>query len=236
LHPTEPLPVTSGPPAVRGVRLTFERDSLQRALAYLEPSEHGGLVTHIFAIQALLPTVFIGANGEAARKLTVTREAVYATISRLFVKLRFPRHALSAKDLEDRASRNGLLDLLAAVRDARGAEEPASAAPIVLEGPLDVAQIIRHGDALASEPLGSARPWLVLAHLLPSTVVTPAGGDARLATYRSVLIATLTNVSALPGDEFLRVLDATHNAALDAALADVRAALRDALEATAAHV
>jgi len=236
LHPTEPLPVTAGAPAVRGVRLTFERDSLQRALAYLEPSEHGGLVTHIFAIQALLPTVFIGANGEAARKLTVTREAVYATISRLFVKLRFPRHALSAKDLEDRASRNGLLDLLAAVRDARSAEEPAPAAPILLEGPLDVAQFVRHGEALASEPLGSARPWLVLAHLLPSAVVTPAAGDDRLATYRSVLIATLTNVAALPGDEFLRVLDATHNAALDAALADVRAALRDALEATAAHV
>ncbi len=52
--------------------------------------------------------------------------------------------------------------------------------------------------------------------------------------YRSALIATFTNVVALPNEEFHRVLAGTQNNALDAALRDVRLALRDALEAAAA--
>ena len=54
--------------------------------------------------------------------------------------------------------------------------------------------------------------------------------------YRSSLIATFTNVTALPNDEFHRVLAGTQNAALDAALRDVRLALRDVLEAAAASL
>jgi hypothetical protein len=87
-------------------------------------------------------------------------------------------------------------------------------------------------EALQNEPLGTARPWLVLAELLPSAFAKPGGGEA-LGAYRSALIATFTNVAALPSDEFHRVLAGTQNAALDAALHDVRSALREALEAAA---
>ncbi len=213
----------------------FARDALERALAFLEQSDYGGLVTHVFAIRTLVPTVFAGLNGDVPGKLAAEREALQGVINRLFIKMRMPRYAITAKDLEDRASRSALVELVQALRDARPAEDfepPADA--IVLEGPIDVARIARHLDALEAEPLGSARPWLVLAELLPSRFATAASGEA-LNAYRSALIATFTNVTALPNEEFHRVLGGTHNAALDAALRDVRMALRDALEATAAR-
>jgi hypothetical protein len=72
-----------------------------------------------------------------------------------------------------------------------------------------------------------------LAELLPSWFVSPPGGEA-LNAYRSALIATFSNIAPLPNEEFHRVLAGTQNAALDAALRDVRSALRDALEAAAA--
>ena len=76
---------------------------------------------------------------------------------------------------------------------------------IVLEGPLDTARLTTHLEALETEPLGTARPWLALAELLPVTFVQPAGSDA-LGAYRNTLIATFTNVAALPSEEFHRVL------------------------------
>ena len=103
----------------------------------------------------------------------------------------------------------------------------------MLEGALDVSRFAPHMAALESDPLGSARPWLVLAEMLPSAFVTPSGGESMNA-YRSALVATFTNVAALPNEEFHRVLAGTQNAALDAALRDVRLALRDTLEAAAA--
>jgi len=47
------------------------------------------------------------------------------------------------------------------------------------------------------------------------------------------LIAAFANVSALPLEEFHRVLAESSNPGLDAKLADVKAALRASLEATA---
>jgi hypothetical protein len=147
--------------------------------------------------------------------------------------MRMPRYALTAKDIEDRASRATLIDLIQAVDRAQPADDPGSGdAEIVLEGPLDTARLTTHLEALETEPLGTARPWLALAELLPVTFVQPAGSDA-LGAYRNTLIATFTNVAALPSEEFHRVLAGTQNAALDAALRDVRTALRGALEATA---
>jgi uncharacterized repeat protein (TIGR01451 family) len=235
LHVPEP-PVEVAPAQTRRVRLVFARDALERALAFLEQSEYGGLVTHLFAIRTLVPTAFAGLDGDVNAKLGAEREALRAVIDRLFIKLRMPRYALTAKDLEDRGSRNALVELVHALADveAPAAGEAASDAAIVLEGPFDVARVTQHLAALESEPLGSARPWLVLAELLPTTFVAPRDGDA-LDAYRSALIATFGNVVALPAEEFHRVLTGTQHAALDAALRDVRTALRDALEATAVN-
>jgi uncharacterized repeat protein (TIGR01451 family) len=235
--PAEPVAPAIEPepePIARRVRLAFARDALERALMFLEQSDYGGLITHLFAIRTLLPTAFVGLNGDVPGKLAAEREALRGVVDRLFIKMRMPRYALTAKDLEDRGSRSALAELIRSLETSKPIDEvDAGDAAIVLEGPIDVALLTPHIALLESEPLGSARPWLLLAELLPSTFVVPNGGESMNA-YRSVLIATFTNVAALPAEEFHRVLSGTQNAALDAALRDVRAALREALEAAAA--
>ncbi|MDB5029160.1 MAG: hypothetical protein JWO66_2849, partial [Candidatus Eremiobacteraeota bacterium] len=227
--PPEPETVVA-----KRVRLVFARDALERALAFMEQSDYGGLITHLFAIRTLLPTAFVGINGDVPGKLAAEREALRGVVDRLFIKMRMPRYALTSKDIEDRGSRSALVELVRALQNAKPADdiEPGEAC-VVLEGPIDLSQMTPHLASLEAETLGSARPWLILCELLPSVFVTPAGGEA-MNTYRSALIATFTNVAALPNEEFYRVLAGTPNAALDAALRDVRGALRDALEAAAA--
>ncbi len=232
--PIEPV-VEAPPPVVRRARLVFARDALERALAFLEQSEYGGLITHLFAIRTLLPTAVVGVDGDVPGKLAAEREALRGVVDRLFIKMRMPRYALTGKDLEDRSSRSALVELVHALHDSIQIEEthPGDAA-VVMEGVIDVDRLMPHLADLESDPLGSARPWLLLAELLPSSFITPPSAGEEMNAYRSALISTFTNVAALPNDEFHRVLRETQNAALDAALRDVRAALRDALEATAA--
>ncbi|MEA2721086.1 MAG: hypothetical protein QOJ39_2950, partial [Candidatus Eremiobacteraeota bacterium] len=230
----EPVAVSAAPAIPKRVRLVFARDALERALAFLEQSDYGGLITHLFAIRTLLPTTFAGLNGDVPGKLAAEREALRGVIDRLFIKMRMPRYALTGKDLEDRSSRSALMELVRALADAQPAEDAgAGDATVVLEGAVDVTRMTPHLASLEADPLGSARPWLILAELLPSWFVSPPGGEA-LNAYRSALIATFSNIAPLPNEEFHRVLAGTQNAALDAALRDVRSALRDALEAAAA--
>jgi uncharacterized repeat protein (TIGR01451 family) len=226
--PPEPVAI------VRRVRLAFARDALERALMFLEQSDYGGLITHLFAIRTLLPTAFVGLNGDIPGKLAAEREALRGVVDRLFIKMRMPRYALTGKDLEDRSSRSALGELVRALQDAKPAEEmDPGDVTVLLEGPIDVTRLMPHISSLESDPLGSARPWLILAELLPTSFVVPRGGEA-MNTYRSALINTFTNVAALPNEEFHRVLAGTQNAALDTALRELRLALRDALEAAAA--
>lgn len=233
--PVAPPPEPAAATIARRVRLVFAHDALERALTFLEQSDYGGLITHLFAIRTLLPTAFVGLNGDVPGKLAAEREALRGVVDRLFIKMRMPRYALTAKDVEDRASRAALMELVQALTNAGPSDENGPGdATVVLEGPIDVARMVPHLEPLATDPLGSARPWLVLAELLPSSFVHPAGGEA-MNVYRSSLIATFTNVTALPNEEFHRVLAGTQNAALDAALRDLRAALRDALEAASAR-
>jgi len=233
--PVEAPPEPEATPIPRRVRLVFAHDALERALTFLEQSDYGGLITHLFAIRTLLPTAFVGLNGEVPGKLAAEREALRGVVDRLFIKMRMPRYALTAKDVEDRSSRAALMELVQALVNASPMEETsAGEAAVIVEGPVDAARLVPHLEPLATDPLGSARPWLVLAELLPSTFIEPAGGEA-MNVYRSALISTFTNVTALPNEEFHRVLGGTQNAALDAALRDLRAALRDALEAASAR-
>jgi uncharacterized repeat protein (TIGR01451 family) len=228
--PAEPVAA----PVARRVRLVFARDALERALMFLDQSDYGGLITHLFAIRTLLPTAFVGLNGDVPGKLAAEREALRGVVDRLFIKMRMPRYALTGKDLEDRSSRSALLELVRALENASPTEEVhPGEATVILEGPVDVAQLTPHLAALESDPLGTAKPWLLLAQLLPSTFVEPLGGES-MNVYRSALITTFTNVAALPNEEFHRVLSGTQNAALDGALRNVRATLRDVLEAAAA--
>ncbi|GAC1403954.1 MAG: hypothetical protein NVSMB64_06460 [Candidatus Velthaea sp.] len=235
--PEAPVVADATPEAgVQGlrVRLTFTRDALERALAFMEQSEYGGLVTHLFVLRTLFPDGIAGINGDTEAKFATERDALRGVVDRLFIKMRMPRYALTGKDLEDRAARVALVDLVGVLRGAEpGAAFADAPADIVLEGAIDRDRIVTNLGALESEPLGSARPWLVLAELLASRISWPSGSSDAIGAYRTALVATLMNVASLPIEEFHRVLTGSKNTALDVALGDVRAALRDALEATA---
>jgi hypothetical protein len=157
-------------------------------------------------------------------------------LDRLFLKLRLPRYALTAKDLEDRPSRNALMELIGAMRSARSMTEgamPPRAATVRISGPIDRDRIVSRLTSLESEALGSALPWLVLAEFLGTTITVDGATSEVLGSYRSALIAAFANVSALPLEQFHRVLAESSNPGLDAKLTDVKAALRASLEATA---
>ena len=66
------------------------------------------------------------------------------------------------------------MELVRSLQDAKPVDEsiPGEAA-LVIEGPIDVARLLPHVSSLESDPLGSARPWLVLAELLPSSSSRP---------------------------------------------------------------
>ncbi len=234
VEPT-PQPAAGDVPVPRlHTRLTLTREMLERSVAFMDQSDHGGLITHLFVLRTLFPDGIAGLNGDVSAKFATERDALRSVVDRLFIKMRMPRYALTAKDLEDRASRTALIDLVATLRAAT----PSAAlhdgdGEIVIDGEIDRERIVTYLGALEADPLGNAQPWIVLAELLGTTITWPGGSSEALAAYRTQLIATLMNVSALPLEEFHRVLTSSANAALDAALGDVRSALRDALEATA---
>jgi len=217
------------------VQLSFAREGLERALALLEQSDYGGLVRHLFALRMLFPERIAGLNGELEAKFMAERDALRGVVDRLFIKMRLPRYALTAKDLEDRTSRMALVELVAALRLAKPGDGIATVRdPILVEGTIERDRVVANLSALENEPLGGPRPWLVIAELIGERISWPGGGSSDvLGAYRSALIATFMNVGALPIDEFHRVLTGSSNASLDAALGDVRAAFRDAIEATA---
>ncbi|HWT06067.1 MAG TPA: hypothetical protein VN224_09955, partial [Xanthomonadales bacterium] len=116
--PPPPTPHPAPAATLRRVRLVFAYDALERALRFLEQSDYGGLITHLFAIRTLLPTALIGVNGDVPGKLAAEREALRGVVDRLFIKMRMPRYALTGKDLEDRVSRLALVELVRSLQDA----------------------------------------------------------------------------------------------------------------------
>jgi len=237
--PTEPLPPPAPlPPIANAVfvsHLDLSRESVERSLAFIDQADYGGLVSHLFVVRSFFPEGVYGLDGEVTPKFGAERDALRSVLDRLFIKLRLPRYALTAKDLEDRSSRNVLMELVGAMRSARSSSDavPQQDVDVRISGAIDRDRIVSRLTSLESEPLGSALPWLVLAEFLGTTITVDGAASEALGTYRTALIAAFANVSALPLEEFHRVLAESSNPGLDAKLADVKAALRASLEATA---
>jgi len=234
LAPPAPLPPIPAPVFVS--HLDLSREAVERALAFIDQADYGGLVSHLFVVRSFFPEGVSGLDGEVAPKFGAERDALRSVLDRLFIKLRLPRYALTAKDLEDRPSRNALMELVGAMRSARSMTEgelAPQAATVRISGPIDRDRIVSRLTSLESEALGSALPWLVLAEFLGTTITVDGATSEVLGSYRSALIAAFANVSALPLEEFHRVLAESSNPGLDAKLADVKTALRASLEVTA---
>jgi hypothetical protein len=155
-------------------------------------------------------------------------------MNKLFLKMRFPRYVLTAKDLEDRTSRAALGELVDAIGAAVLGEIPQAQTGLLrLTGSLDSARLAAYRAQLDTAPLGSPVPWIVLAALLPETITANGLSDASLGAYRRALVGAFEGLASLPLEEFHRVLTARANPDLDAKLGAVKDVLRSALEANA---
>jgi uncharacterized repeat protein (TIGR01451 family) len=211
----------------------FSEEQLAQTIRALEKSDAGGLLAHVFAIRALLPTAIAGASPQVAQTVENSSRAVRAPLDRFFVRLRMPRLTVTAKDLEDRDSRFALRALVNEVLEAPVVPLPERTTGIVrLSGAPDLEAIRAHVADLETTPLGSVAPWVVNAHLLGAQIEYNGGGRSdALAHYREELIKVFNVLETLPMPEFHRVLGSSVNRTLDDALSAVLDALR-----AAAHV
>jgi len=233
-------PVIEAAAAVPVLYLDLSPEELAQAIRSLEKSDAGGLIPHIFAVRAFFPNAIAGANAQIAQTAENTARAIRAPLDRFFVRLRMPRLAITAKDLEDRDSRFALRALVEAVLDAPTAQLSERPAGVVrLSGAVDVATLRRRAGELEQAPLGSVVPWVVNAHLLGERVEyddstgSPQAPNVSnvLGLYRTELLKVFSVLETLPMPEFHRVLSSSVNRTLDDALGAVLDALR-----AAAHI
>lgn len=213
--------------------LDFSHEDLVRAIQTLEKSDAGGLIPHLFAVRALFPNAVAGADARVAQSVENAARAIRAPLDRLFVRLRTPRLAVSAKDLEDRDSRFALRALIEAVLEARpqGAGGDAPDGVVRLSGTVDVDALRRRGEELEHAPLGSVVPWIVSSHLLGERIEYSTQESSNvLGLYRTELINVFSVLETLPIPEFHRVLSSSVNRTLDNALGAVLDALRAAAQ------
>lgn len=230
--PAEPAIEVEPSSTVLTVTLELPEERLARTLRYIEQADFQGLISHFFALRAFFPDAVHGTrNGDVQPKLDEVRESLRGTLDRLFIKLRLPRYALTAKDLEDGTSRAALRDLLDTVAQSRVTASTLPAPTgLRIWGTVDQAVLAGTLPSLEAAPLGSVVPWLAIAPLIGSTIEGgPLRSDA-IGRYRDALVAALNNVAQLPLTEFHRVLISSSNASLDEALREVVRTLRDSLE------
>ncbi len=230
-------PEPAAPPVVVEPTLyaDFSADALTKTLRTLERTDAGGVVQHLFALRFLMPTALAGASPDQAARFSESVRAARAPIERFFVRLRLPRLAVTAKDLEDRDARVAMLDLAQLAVDAvPGMLAPPASGTVRLIGPVasgELRALIAQMDAAA--PLGSVTPWLLNAHLLGTRVVRDGVGSDALDTYRRTALEVFGVLADLPIDEFHRVLSTSGNRSLDEALAAVFEELRAAAQVVA---
>jgi uncharacterized repeat protein (TIGR01451 family) len=226
----EPAPVPVAAPAqvpspLLYLDLTPER--LETTLRMLDRADAGGLVQHLFALRLLLPEATAHASPALTSAFATANRAMRGPLDRFFVRLRMPRLAVTAKDLEDRDSRFALRALVDQVvaTPAHGAPELRPGV-VRLEGKVDVEQLRTMSGELEAAPLGAVTPWVINAYMLGTTIAYDGTTSESLGRYRGEILKVLTVLSELPIDEFHRVLTTSVNRSLDESLAGVLETLR----------
>ena len=221
--PAAPLEVVPGP--LLYVDLSTER--LDTTLRMLDRADAGGLVQHLFALRLLLPEAAAGASPALQTAFATANRAMRVPVDRFFVRLRMPRLAVTAKDLEDRDSRFALRSLVDELLLAPVQSLPDVRTGVVrLSGAVDVDLLHALSSELETAPLGAVTPWVINAHLLGTTISYDGTSNDVLGRYRSEVLKVLTVLSELPIDEFHRVLTTSVNRSLDESLGGVLEALR----------
>jgi uncharacterized repeat protein (TIGR01451 family) len=214
----------------------FPAERLAHTVKMLERSNAGGLVAHLFALRMLAPEHAFAETPALDSKFAAAARAMRAPLERLFVRLRMPRLAISAKDLEDEQSRIALRSLLETLLGARASATQAPDPDLTrIEGTVDAAALRTAVAQLENAPLGAAASWIAGAQLL-GTVVTHQGDRRELfAGYRERALAKFAQLSTLPLEDFHQAIVTERDEALDASLARALAALRSEAALTASY-
>jgi uncharacterized repeat protein (TIGR01451 family) len=194
-----------------GVALSLSPERAERAQRFLAQAKFDGLVTHLFAIRALLPDAIGSANCPA---LPAVRDALREELDRLFIKLRLPNYALAARDVETPSLRAAVKRLAYDAAIANGSPPDPPQDALTLRGSFDPAELDDVAERVEGAPLASAAPWALLARLLPDR-------DENAARYRALLVRRLDEASLLEPAEFLQTLQQGADPDLDAALDSV---------------
>ncbi len=219
----EPEPVALGPL----LYLDLSAERLDMTLRMLDRADAGGLVQHLFAMRLLFPEAAAGGSPALQTAFATANRAMRAPLDRFFVRLRMPRLAVTAKDLEDRDSRFALRALVDELVFASVQDPPELRPGVVrLRGSIDVDLLHSLSGELETAPLGAVTPWVINAQLLGTTIVYDGNEDDALGRYRGEVLKVLTVLSELPIDEFHRVLTTSVNRSLDESLGGVLEALR----------
>ena len=147
-----------------GTAAFFRDRRLERTTRFLREARFGGLITHLFAVRAFLPEQL--GDGRCAALATL-RELLREEFDRLFIKLRLPRYAIAARDLETPSLRSTIEHLIREGVAARGFPSEPPTAVLTLRGTFDPADLHEIGERLAGAPLASSLSWSALARLLP---------------------------------------------------------------------
>jgi uncharacterized repeat protein (TIGR01451 family) len=208
-----------------GTSLALSPERLARSLRLLEEARFGGLVTHLFALRALLPDAIGDAHSGG---LPALRDALRDELDRLFIKLRLPSYVIAPRDVETPSLRSTVQRVLHDASAARGTPADSPAAAVLLRGWFDPAEIAEFAEHLQDAELAGALTWAALARLLPDA--TP-----QLAHYRALLSKSLDAYAGSDAPEFLDALQRKRDAALDGALDVVRASLATSLTSAIEH-
>lgn len=208
----------------------FTPERLGHTLRMLERSDSaGGLIQHLFAMRMLFPEAVVDGQPQLTATFASASRALRAPLEKLFVRLRMPRLQISGKDLEDRESRDALINLVNDIIFAPSARpKPAPEGLIRVEGSVELDVVRSLLPELEAAPVGAVTPWLINAQLLGTTIYNDGQPSDSVENYRAELLNVLTVLNELPIEEFHRVLTSSVNRTLDDALAQVVEALRGA--------
>jgi uncharacterized repeat protein (TIGR01451 family) len=191
-----------------GVALWLSAERTERTLKFLAQAKFDGLVTHLFAVRALLPDAIGTTN---CPTLPAVRDALREELDRLFIKLRLPNYALAERDIETPSLRAAVKRLAYDATAALGSPPDSPQAVLTLRGRFDPVEIDDVAERVESAPLAGAAPWALLARFLPDA-------DENDARYRALLVRRLDEASSLEPAEFLQMVQHGADSELDAAL------------------
>lgn len=187
----------------------FGAEQLDKTVRFLDEADFGGLISHLFAVRAFVP------SGDAFESV---REQLRDALDRLFIKLRLPNYVVAPREIETPAMRTALLGTLEALERTNGDARAPEAGAVTLSGSLDASRLPTLRAQLEHAAASTAAFWYVLAHFVPDS--TPA-----FSAYRTTLVAHFEGLVDEAPQDFVDALQRRPAPALDAALRDVKSGL-----------